>query len=238
MDDRILIVNADDFGQGPGVNRGVIRAFEEGILTSASAMVRWPAAHEAAAYARKHPSLGVGLHVDLGEWAILGGEWVPLYEVVSIERDVVREEVDRQITGFRALFRRDPTHLDSHQHLHRDEPVLSAARAAAEQLGVPLRFHSRARYCGNFYGQSATGECMPDWIGVDALIGLIRACVPGVTEIACHPGDGSDPDIPTMYKRERAIELEALCAPTVRRVIQEWHIKLRSYAELGESACP
>ena len=43
---RYLIVNADDFGQSPGINRGVIEAHENGIVTSASLMVRWPAAAE------------------------------------------------------------------------------------------------------------------------------------------------------------------------------------------------
>ena len=62
---RYLIVNADDFGQSTGINKGVIQAHEEGIVTSASLMVRWPAAPEAAAYARNRPGLSVGLHVDL-----------------------------------------------------------------------------------------------------------------------------------------------------------------------------
>ena len=56
-----LIVNADDFGQSPGVNRGIIEAHEHGIVTSASLMVRWPAAASAAAYAREHARLGLGL---------------------------------------------------------------------------------------------------------------------------------------------------------------------------------
>ncbi|PYS69828.1 MAG: hypothetical protein DMF73_14065 [Acidobacteria bacterium] len=56
---RYLIVNADDFGQSPGINRGVIEAHENGIVTSASLMVRWPAAAEAAQYARGHPDLSV-----------------------------------------------------------------------------------------------------------------------------------------------------------------------------------
>ena len=68
MTERTLIVNADDFGLSPGVNAGVARTHEEGIVTSASLMVRQPAAEEAAAYARATPALGVGLHVDLGEW--------------------------------------------------------------------------------------------------------------------------------------------------------------------------
>src|SRR4051794_16830036 len=48
--DRYVIVNADDFGQSRGINRGIILAHEQGIVTSASLMVRWAAAAEAAAY--------------------------------------------------------------------------------------------------------------------------------------------------------------------------------------------
>jgi hypothetical protein len=43
---RALVVNAHDFGQSPGVNRGVVRAHEEGIVTSTSLMVRHRAAGE------------------------------------------------------------------------------------------------------------------------------------------------------------------------------------------------
>jgi predicted glycoside hydrolase/deacetylase ChbG (UPF0249 family) len=62
---RILIVNADDFGLSGGVNRGVARAHDEGIVTSTSAMVRRDAIDEAAQLARERPKLSVGLHVDL-----------------------------------------------------------------------------------------------------------------------------------------------------------------------------
>ena len=39
---RAAIVNADDFGQSAGINRGIVEAHERGIVTSASLMVRWP----------------------------------------------------------------------------------------------------------------------------------------------------------------------------------------------------
>jgi len=42
---RFLIVNADDFGQSPGINRGIIKAHADGIVTSVSLMVRWPASN-------------------------------------------------------------------------------------------------------------------------------------------------------------------------------------------------
>ena len=46
--ERYLVVNADDFGRSEGVNRGILRAHERGIVTSTSLMVRWPAAEHAA----------------------------------------------------------------------------------------------------------------------------------------------------------------------------------------------
>src|SRR3712207_7115710 len=51
----------------------LFRSYEGGIVTSASLMVRWPAATEAAAYAREHRDLSVGLHLDLGEWVYREG---------------------------------------------------------------------------------------------------------------------------------------------------------------------
>jgi predicted glycoside hydrolase/deacetylase ChbG (UPF0249 family) len=54
-----LIVNADDFGRSVSINQAVMRAHQEGILTTASVMVNEPAFEEAVALAREHPTLGV-----------------------------------------------------------------------------------------------------------------------------------------------------------------------------------
>ena len=67
-----------------GRQPGVAEAHERGIVTSASLMVRWDAADTAAAYARSRPQLGVGLHLDLGEWVHRDGTWVALYERVDL----------------------------------------------------------------------------------------------------------------------------------------------------------
>src|SRR5262245_7915497 len=101
---RRLIVNADDFGQSDGINRGIVHAHDCGIVTSASLMVRWPAALAAAAWALEHPQFSVGLHIDLGEWAVVSGNWTPLYQVVATEdADSVAREVDRQFRMFQEL---------------------------------------------------------------------------------------------------------------------------------------
>ena len=147
MTDRYLIVNADDFGSSAGVDRGIVEAHERGIVTSASLMVRGASAAEAAAYARARPELSVGLHVDLGEWVYRNGEWAMLYEVAPAEDErAVREEFDRQLARFQDLVGREPTHLDSHQHVHRHDPLRSLMVDAAGRLSVPLRhFDPRIR---------------------------------------------------------------------------------------------
>jgi predicted glycoside hydrolase/deacetylase ChbG (UPF0249 family) len=227
--ERYLIVNADDFGMSSGVNRGIIKVHKYGIVTSTSLMVRWPAAAEAAAYSRKCPDLSLGLHVDLGEWVFRNGTWIPLYEVVPVDNKTdVADEVNRQLASFRRLVGKDPTHLDSHQHVHREEPVGSVLAEIAHRLAVPLRHNTQeVHYCGDFYGQTGQGLSLPDTVSVDALIGILAALPPGVTELGCHPGEGSDLD--TMYRNERAEEVRVLCDPQVRAAIISKKIKLCSF---------
>src|SRR5262245_60598211 len=98
---RSLIINADDFGRSSGVNLGIITAYEWGIVTSASLMVRWPAATEAARYAQAHPALSLGLHVDLAEWVYRNDEWCVQYRVVdTADAKAVAHEIDRQLATF------------------------------------------------------------------------------------------------------------------------------------------
>lgn len=231
--DRFLIVNADDFGQSPGINRGVIRAHQHGIVTSATLMVRWPAAEEAAAYAREHPDLSVGLHLDLGEWEYVDGEWRARYDVVdTADPSAVEAEVVRQLDAFRRLLGRHPTHLDSHQHVHRQEPVRSALRRAGEQLDVPVRHLTTCvHYRGDFYGQDGRGWPVPEAITVEALVGLVSGLSAGVTELGCHPGEPEN--LASTYRLERAVEVDALCDPRVRVAIAECGIRLRSFAGLA-----
>src|SRR3974377_864725 len=106
---RYLILNADDFGLSEGVNRGIIRAHEQGIVTSTSLMVRWPAAAEAARCAQQHPRLSFGLHLDLAEWVYRDDQWVPLYEVVPPDNPAaVAGEAARHRAAFGVFLARDP----------------------------------------------------------------------------------------------------------------------------------
>ncbi len=148
---RRLIVNADDFGLTPGVNRAIIECHQRGIVTSATLMANSPAFDDAVRLAKENPRLSVGCHVTLMD----GEPLLPPSHVPSLLRD--GREFHRTITDFapRALlgrfrsaeieaeattqFRRIQqagiklTHFDAHKHAHMfpavTEPLLRAAKA-------------------------------------------------------------------------------------------------------------
>ena len=99
---RYLIVNGDDFGASPGVNRGHPRGTPRGILTSTSLMVDMPWAEQAAVEARNCPGLSVGLHV------CLTNEEEQLV-VDPADSDGCRDELRRQFRRFRDLMGGPPS---------------------------------------------------------------------------------------------------------------------------------
>ena len=227
-----LIVNADDYGQSFGINAGVARAHRDGIVTSASLMVRWPSSMEAARYALDNPDFSLGLHVDLGEWVYAGGQWSPLYVVVDTENvgDVERE-LKLQVETFRELVRGDPTHIDSHQHMHRSPLLLPLFQALAAETGACLRDATeRVRYDGRFYGWDRYGKAAPGSIDVEALVEIIESLPVGVTELGCHPGLGKDMVSP--YRSERSVETQTLCDPKVRAAVAQHSVELVSFHDV------
>ncbi|HYG96193.1 MAG TPA: ChbG/HpnK family deacetylase [Solirubrobacterales bacterium] len=210
--ERFLIVNADDLGMSAAVNAGIFAAHEHGIVTSASLMVLRDDAVAAVDALSAHPALAVGLHL---EWrSSFGGD-------MPDKGRTPAEECRAQLERFRELVGRDPTHLDSHKHVHEDEPVKGAAEELAAELGVPLRNRS-IRYEGGFYGRDA--------ISPEHLMRLIGDLPPGWTEIGCHPAAGPVPT--SSYDVERRIELATLRHPEVKNLLNVTSVRLCSYAQV------
>jgi predicted glycoside hydrolase/deacetylase ChbG (UPF0249 family) len=149
---RLLVINADDLGFAPGVNRGIIESFDAGTLSSASMMVNTPAFVEAVPLAlARTPRLGVGLHLNLVGGRPLTaapsltnartGEFHPLAELARrallgwVRTDDVRRECDAQLHALAAAGI-VPTHLDSHRHAHALPGILPAVVASAYEGGL------------------------------------------------------------------------------------------------------
>lgn len=234
---RYLVVNADDFGYTEGINRGILDAHIDGIVTSASLMVERSAATHAVALARESPGLGLGLHVEVERWWT---SWLPRRGSARSHDAVkrrAREDLRSQLEHFRRLVGREPSHLDSHHHRHLAWLVRPAFEEVAQALNIPLRrVGPRVRSDGEFYGHDSRGGPDHEAISVDALIRLIENVEDRVTELCCHPGytDGLD----EWYHAERELEVRALCDPRVRDAVERAGLRLCSFAEVPRELAP
>jgi chitin disaccharide deacetylase len=223
MSERVLVVNADDFGASEGVNRGIVETHVRGIVTSASLMVTGPAARDAAALARDHPTLGIGLHWHMDTDA--EGPDVEFDDAVA-----VRVELSSQLDAFHEIVGRPPDHVDSHHNIHRRPEVAPIARELVAPLGVPMRGACDVAFVGGFYGQWEWGVTDLEHISPEFLIWILRNEVgEGWTEIACHPGYAEG--LTSMYVAEREVEIATLTDPSVRAEIDKLGIRLASYAD-------
>lgn len=128
-----LIINADDFGLSPGVNRGIIEGYQNGIITSTTLMANMPGFVDAVEHARENPGLGVGIHLNLTwgkpvapdiptliepQGTFYGSHKIFAYKLFtgSIRADDIKQELDAQI-GKIMREKICISHLDSHQHI-------------------------------------------------------------------------------------------------------------------------
>jgi chitin disaccharide deacetylase len=189
-------------------------------VTSCSLMVDAPAARNAAAIARAVDGLAVGLH---------------FVQPAGCDLDCppcAHAALTRQLTRFRALIGRGPSHLDSHHHVHRKRDRFPVFADAARALGVPIRHGGEVAYVGGFYGQWEPRITDLQHLSRDYLLELIETEATGpATELACHPA-ADVTGLTTSYDIERVHELATLTSPGLRDAIHSLGVELVSFAEL------
>lgn len=224
---KFLIVNADDFGYSHGINRGIVHGHRHGVVTSATMMVNGMATEEAARLATELPELSVGLHVNFTNEA----ERLVAFD----DPQVCHDELHRQFDRFLALMGRLPTHLDSHQHVHRFRHARPFFEELAAEHGLPLRDSPPVVFKGGFYAQWEYGVSDPEKVSLAALEGILRGeLTDGIYELACHPGY-FDPALQAVYHADRERELATLCDPRIREVFAEEEIRLIGYRQLPDA---
>jgi predicted glycoside hydrolase/deacetylase ChbG (UPF0249 family) len=213
---KSLIVNADDLGMSLGINRGIVEAHTNGILTSASLMVNRPAAEDAAGLSTQHPALGVGLHVEL-----------------PTDSPSPQIQIEGQLERFTELTGRNPTHIDAHHNVHRKEDLLPAFLAVARRLQVPLRGYCRVHHINSFYGQWE-GEARLEHVSPAAIERIVGSEIrDGFNELMCHPGYAND--LQSSYLHEREAELATLCDPGVAALLARQEVRLVTFREVPQA---
>ena len=158
---RRVIVNADDFGLTVGVNRAIVEAHEEGIVSSTTLMANAQAFDDAVKRVRlltdRQPRMSVGCHVVLvdgdpllpaGQVASLlaGGqrnghfrETLSSFATAALLGKLRPEEIEAEAMAQMQRIRSagvQPSHIDSHKHAHMFPPVLGPLLRAACSKGV------------------------------------------------------------------------------------------------------
>ena len=223
-----VLFNADDFGYSRGINRGIVEAHERGVVTSATTIVNAPASAEAARLARELPRLAVGLHVNFTNEA---------QRLVDLDDPAAcRRQLHDQYARFVDLYGRRPTHLDSHQHVHRHPMRRPLFEELADAEGLPLRDRPPVVYKGGFYGQWEYGVFDPSKVSLEALQRILREeLADGIYEFCVHPGY-FDPGLEAVYHRERESELATLTDPRLPAFLEGEGIRVISFAELPAAA--
>lgn len=218
-----LIVNADDFGYSKGINEGIIKGHEEGVVTSASLMVYGSAALHAAALAKKTPHVGLGLHFQIENFDV-ELFWQLKKTVASLFIESTKKNFIRQVDTFKKLTGNMPDHIDSHHHIHRAPKIYQFIALYCKENGIPMR--DQVNFIGSFFGKPSTQN-----ISIQYLRKIIKNLPEGITELMCHPGLLSN-DLKSSYAQEREIELMTLTSPEVKKEIEKLNISLISWKEI------
>jgi predicted glycoside hydrolase/deacetylase ChbG (UPF0249 family) len=245
---RTLIVNADDFGLTAGVSRGILEAHRAGIVTSTTVIVTRPI-DPVLVEQLLESGLGVGLHLNL----TLGSPVSAPARVRSLvdtegkflrdprdvaghaNKDEARIELGTQIDVFRRLVGRFPTHLDSHHHVGRYEPIMDLVLDFARAIKVPVRSQDdvaratarrlKVRTTDHFVGDAGSDAY---WTA-ERVMEHLAALPGGATEFMTHPGYYDDDLAYSRYGKQRETELRGLSDPRAREMIERQGIRLAHF---------
>lgn len=244
-----VIINADDLGIWPSVDKGIFDAWTAGVISDCSVFANVTNLSEVLRRANAF-GLPVGVHLNLTHGVPLSHPRVIPGLVDSegrfmkrrrwqrpISKDQIRREFAKQLEAVMS-FGVVPSHLDCHHHIQLFMEVQEVMIEMAQRHDLPLRavdplmrdsmreegLRTPDHFTMDFYGASAR---------VETLIELVEECPGGTLEIMCHPGY-EDQNMPSSYNEERARELVALTDPRWRTFMAARGIRLIGYGQLNE----
>ncbi len=218
-DARLLIINADDFGMCHASNVATVRAWQTGLVSSATLMTPCPWAPHALRLLAAHPDFPFGVHLTIicehrdYRWGPVASKGaVPslldeagyFYRLDRREEMLERAKPDEVEIEFRAQINTvlaanlRPTHLDWHCLADGGRPdIFALTLQLAQEFGLALRVHYRpvAEQCHRVGLPTADHEVL-DSYSLDTATkparyaALLRALPAGLSEWAVHPSLG------------------------------------------------
>jgi len=249
---RFLIINADDLGISPEINRGIFVAHEKGVVTDASLLIKGPYTRQAIEMIKENPSFHVGIHLDLDPllaWKSPGIERLPRLKLMEMMNEPdfvkrVKEEIDKQVTAFlhEGLI---PSHIDTHHHVHGFPQIFEPLVEAMYRHGIrAVRFSKKGYALLGREDIRITAEqarWMEDALRerkilhprhlIDPIVPFSLKEIPGgVTELMVHPAIGGD--------QWRQKDCEMLMDPLFMSTVRDEGVQLISFSDLASFPSP
>lgn len=251
--ERVLIVNADDFGLSKGQNYGIVDACKNGLVTSTTALVNGAAIDHAAQLSRCLPELAVGMHFVLTLGMPLSampgltregklGKWIwEMAEKDALPLEEIARELDCQYHRFVDLFGCEPTHFDSHHHVHMIPQIFPIVAEFAKAKGVAMRIdrsleqlhgldnqgvRSSAGFASEFYGDAISEALFLQTLDRSAQAGESSL------EVMCHPAFVDNTIMGSAYCYPRLAELDVLTSSSLKYAVAERGYRLGTYRDV------
>ncbi|WP_182039029.1 chitin disaccharide deacetylase [Vibrio alginolyticus] len=240
-----VIFNADDFGLTRGVNCGIVKAHQQGVVRSTTMMVGMDAEQHALELARHNPDLKIGVHLrftagvpitkhpNLTNGRSYFINYDELWSKQDFETQVVYDEAKAQVEHFLSLGL-ELSHLDSHHHAHTHPQILPVIKEVANEYRVPLRgtglcqesMTIRYIFTDEFYDQKVSLD------GLMAHLLSLKADY-DLVEVMCHPAEADQALIlKSGYALQRELELQVLTSPILKEQLAHHGITVTDYSEL------
>jgi predicted glycoside hydrolase/deacetylase ChbG (UPF0249 family) len=240
-----IVVNADDMGYMESVSKGIIYAYNNGIVSSSTVMMNMPYALKVKKLIKNvNIPLGVHLTLTVGKPLTAAKSLVDddgnfyrykAFYSRKVDSKDVYFEFKAQIDKFIEVFNKKPTHLDCHQGCydavsvlvkdhpelvanHNTEEIFEATLKLALEYNLPLRRHCNFKWTDAFYGENAT---------VETIIKTIEENKGHDIEFMVHPAI-CDLELyrKSSYNTFRVKELDSLCRDEIKKYIKDNKIKL------------
>jgi len=256
-----LIVRADDMGSSHAANMACIQAYKEGIVTSIEVMVPCPWFPEAVTLLAQNPGVDVGIHLTLtSEWNTV--KWRPLtyvprlvdedgyfYPMIWSNKNYPKnkalsssgwtlEEIEQEVRAqIEMALKYIPrcSHISSHMGFSSMSPTITAL---LKRLAQEYKFVSYPNPCP-LKGISLLGDLDSVDQSVTQAVSVLQTLTPGTWLFVEHPSLDTLEMRATWHTgytdvaRSRHVVTQSLIHPRLRDIINQQHIKLKSYLDVG-----
>ena len=243
---RFLIINADDLGMSLEVNRGIFTAYEHGVVSDSSLLIKGAHTQDAVTMLKANPQFPAGIHINLDPllgWKSPGKEQFTRQELHQLMNEsAFVKEIQREIHGQIEAFLDTgliPSHIDTHHHVHGFPHIFESLIEAMDRYAIKALRFSKTGYPllgrEDILFTSETAQWMEETLCAKGIVYpqllidpfspfSLRELPAGVTELMVHPSMEGD--------QWRQRDFEMIMDPRFMNTLHDEGIQLIGFAEI------